>query len=81
MKVDLRSENEDEITRMETALRDCVAAGVKDEMDNARERTRGKLEWKVNLIGSRPGGELVTGFRVTGSFAVCRRFSWEQIEE
>lgn len=58
MKVDLRSENEDEITRMETALRDCVAAGVKDEMDNARERTRGKLEWKVNLIGSRPGGEL-----------------------
>jgi tripeptide aminopeptidase len=58
LKVDLRSENEDEITRMETALRDCVAAGVKDETDNARERTRGKLEWKVNLIGSRPGGEL-----------------------
>jgi tripeptide aminopeptidase len=58
LKVDLRSENEDEITRMETALRDCVAAGVKDEMDNARDRTRGKLEWKINLIGSRPGGEL-----------------------
>jgi len=58
LKVDLRSENEDEITRMESALRDCIAAGVKDEMDNARERTRGKLEWKVNLIGSRPGGEL-----------------------
>jgi tripeptide aminopeptidase len=58
LKVDLRSENEDEITRMEIALRDCVAAGVKDEMDNARDRTRGKLEWKINLIGSRPGGEL-----------------------
>jgi tripeptide aminopeptidase len=58
LKVDLRSENEDEITRMETALRDCMAAGVKDEMDNARDRTRGKLEWKMNLIGSRPGGEL-----------------------
>jgi tripeptide aminopeptidase len=58
LKVDLRSENEDEITRMETALRDCIAAGVKDEMDNARDRTRGKLEWKINLIGSRPGGEL-----------------------
>jgi len=39
-------------------LRDCVAAGVKDEMDNARERNRGKLEWKINQIGSRPGGEL-----------------------
>lgn len=58
LKVDLRSENEDEITRMEAALRECMAAGVKDEMDNARDRSRGKLEWKVNLIGSRPGGEL-----------------------
>lgn len=58
LKVDLRSENEDEIVRLESSLRDCVAAGVKDEMDNARERSRGKLEWKVNQIGSRPGGEL-----------------------
>jgi tripeptide aminopeptidase len=58
LKVDLRSESEDEIIRMETALRDCIAAGVKDEMDNARDRTKGKLDWKVNQIGSRPGGEL-----------------------
>jgi acetylornithine deacetylase/succinyl-diaminopimelate desuccinylase-like protein len=58
LKVDLRSENEDEISRLESALRECVAAGVKDEMDNARERNRGKLEWKINQIGSRPGGEL-----------------------
>jgi tripeptide aminopeptidase len=59
LKVDLRSENEDEITRMEAALRECVAAGVKDEMDNSRDRSRGKLEWKINVIGSRPGGELI----------------------
>jgi len=59
LKVDLRSENEEEIARMESALRDCIAAGVKDEMDSARDRTRGKLEWKINLIGSRPGGELI----------------------
>ena len=58
LKVDLRSESEDEITRMENALRDCMAAGVKDEMDNSRDRSRGKLEWKIDLIGSRPGGEL-----------------------
>jgi tripeptide aminopeptidase len=58
LKVDLRSENEDELARLESALRDCVAAGVKDEMDNARERSRGKLDWRVNQIGSRPGGEL-----------------------
>jgi acetylornithine deacetylase/succinyl-diaminopimelate desuccinylase-like protein len=58
LKVDLRSESEDEIARMEIALRESIAAGVRDEMDNARERSRGKLEWKINLIGSRPGGEL-----------------------
>ncbi len=58
LKVDLRSENEDEIVRMENALRECIAAGVKDEMGNSRERSRGKLEWKLNVIGSRPGGEL-----------------------
>ncbi len=58
LKVDLRSENEDEIVRMEAALRECIAAGVRDEMDNARDRTRGKLDWRLNLIGSRPGGEL-----------------------
>jgi tripeptide aminopeptidase len=59
LKVDLRSESEDEIVRMENALRECMAAGVKDEMDNSRDRSRGKLEWKLNLIGSRPGGDLL----------------------
>jgi tripeptide aminopeptidase len=58
LKVDLRSENEDEITRMEAALRESMAAGVKDEIDNSRDRSRGKLDWKLNVIGSRPGGEL-----------------------
>jgi acetylornithine deacetylase/succinyl-diaminopimelate desuccinylase-like protein len=58
LKVDLRSESEDELVRLESALRDCIAAGVKDEMDNARDRSKGKLDWKVELIGSRPGGEL-----------------------
>jgi acetylornithine deacetylase/succinyl-diaminopimelate desuccinylase-like protein len=58
LKVDLRSEEEGEITRLEAALRECVAAGVRDEMDNAREPSKGKLEWRVELIGSRPGGEL-----------------------
>ena len=58
LKVDLRSESEEELVRLESALRDCIATGAKDEMDNARDRTKGKLEWKVELIGSRPGGEL-----------------------
>jgi tripeptide aminopeptidase len=58
LKVDIRSESEEELGRLESALRDCMAAGVRDEMDNARDRSKGKLEWKMNVIGSRPGGEL-----------------------
>jgi acetylornithine deacetylase/succinyl-diaminopimelate desuccinylase-like protein len=58
LKVDIRSESETELTRVETALRDCIAAGVRDEMDNARDRTKGKLSFDVELLGSRPGGEL-----------------------
>jgi tripeptide aminopeptidase len=58
LKVDIRSESEDELVRLENALRECIAAGVRDEMDSARDRSRGKLEFKVELFGSRPGGEL-----------------------
>ncbi|HYL86297.1 MAG TPA: M20/M25/M40 family metallo-hydrolase [Candidatus Angelobacter sp.] len=58
IKVDIRSESEEELTRLESALRECIAAGVRDEMDFARDRSRGPLEWKVELLGRRPGGEL-----------------------
>jgi len=58
LKVDIRSESEDELARLESALRECIAAGVRDEMESARDRSKGKLEWKVELLGSRPGGEL-----------------------
>jgi tripeptide aminopeptidase len=58
LKVDIRSESESELTRLETALRDCIAAGVRDENESARDRSRGRLNFKVDLLGSRPGGEL-----------------------
>jgi acetylornithine deacetylase/succinyl-diaminopimelate desuccinylase-like protein len=58
LKVDIRSESEDELARLEAALRESMAAGVRDEMESARDRSKGKLEWKVELLGSRPGGEL-----------------------
>jgi tripeptide aminopeptidase len=61
LKVDVRSENEDELARLETALRECIAAGVRDEMESARDRSKGDLGWKVELLGSRPGGELPAG--------------------
>jgi len=58
LKVDIRSESDDELARLESALRECIAAGVRDEMESSRDRSRGKLEFKVELLGSRPGGEL-----------------------
>jgi tripeptide aminopeptidase len=58
LKVDVRSESEDELLRLENALRECMAAGVRDEMESSRDRSKGKLEWKVEILGSRPGGEL-----------------------
>jgi tripeptide aminopeptidase len=58
LKVDIRSESEDELIRLESALRECIAAGVRDEAESSRDRSKGKLEWKVELLGSRPGGEL-----------------------
>src|SRR5256885_8135589 len=59
LKVDIRSESEDELSKLESALRECISAGVRDEMDSVRDRSKGKLEWKVELLGSRPGGELL----------------------
>ncbi len=58
LKVDLRSESEGELIRLESALRESVGAGIRDEMEASRDRSKGKLEWKLDLLGSRPGGEL-----------------------
>ena len=67
LKVDVRSESESELTRLESALRECMAAGVRDEMESSRDRSRGKLEWKVQLLGSRPGGELTAASPLLGA--------------
>ncbi|GAC1618068.1 MAG: M20/M25/M40 family metallo-hydrolase [Candidatus Acidiferrum sp.] len=67
LKVDLRSESEEELSRLENALRECVLAGVRDEMEASRDRSRGKLEWKVTMLGSRPGGELPLDSPLLGS--------------
>jgi tripeptide aminopeptidase len=58
LKVDIRSENEDELVKLESALRESIIAGVRDEMESSRDRSKGKLEWKIDVLGTRPGGEL-----------------------
>jgi tripeptide aminopeptidase len=61
MKVDLRSESEPELSRLETALRKDIQAGLDEEM--AASRKRGlyavtPLNLEFNVLGVRPGGEL-----------------------
>ncbi|HEY6946395.1 MAG TPA: M20/M25/M40 family metallo-hydrolase [Candidatus Acidoferrum sp.] len=67
IKVDIRSEDEAELARLEAALREAIAAGVRDEMQPPRDRSKGNLEWKVELLGSRPGGELPANSPLLGA--------------
>src|SRR5712692_7898262 len=67
IKVDLRSESEPELDRLETALREAIREGVDEEMEASRESEKGgrpesgKLEIKVRVLGIRPGGQLPEG--------------------
>jgi len=56
-KVDLRSESEAELNRLEAALREAIQEGLEQEMAAARVRNT-KLEVKFRLLGIRPAGEL-----------------------
>jgi len=78
LKVDIRSESEDELVRLEAALRECMAAGVRDEMESVRDRSKGKLEWKVELLGSRPGGELKADSPLLAALHVADEFVGNQ---
>jgi len=75
LKVDVRSESEDELLRLENALRECMAAGVRDEMESSRDRSKGKLEWKVEILGSRPGGELGSDSPLLASLRAADEFT------
>ena len=56
VKVDLRSEDEGQLTRMENALRDAMQAGVRDEA--AASRSKDSLQLNFRSLGTRPGGVL-----------------------
>ena len=61
MKVDMRSESEDELVRLEIALRECLAAGIRDEALATPRYAGAKLESRMVSLGSRPGGEVHHG--------------------
>jgi tripeptide aminopeptidase len=57
VKVDLRSESDTELTRMESALRDAMQTGMAAE-NSARRSGDSSLQMKVRSLGSRPAGKL-----------------------
>jgi tripeptide aminopeptidase len=57
LKVDLRSEDEAELGRLETALRDAMQSGVRDELAMS-DWPADALELTFRLLGARPAGKL-----------------------
>jgi acetylornithine deacetylase/succinyl-diaminopimelate desuccinylase-like protein len=63
IKVDLRSESDAELDRLENFLRESLQNGIEEEMSAARQRGAVHseaeiLRSKVTVIGARPGGQL-----------------------
>ena len=57
VKVDLRSEDEDQITRMENALRDAMQIGARDEVSASRS-AKDSMQVSFRSLGTRPAGSL-----------------------
>jgi tripeptide aminopeptidase len=57
VKVDLRSEDEAEVSKMERALRDAMQSGAREEMSTAHDEQQ-TLRVIVRSLGSRPAGKL-----------------------
>ncbi len=62
IKVDLRSESEPELSKLESFLRESIQSGVDEEMAAARDRGMGGggnvLDLKISVLGVLPAGEL-----------------------
>jgi len=57
VKIDLRSEEESELDRLESALRESMQAGMKDEMSGGHSSSD-TLQLNVRSLGARPSGKL-----------------------
>jgi tripeptide aminopeptidase len=60
VKIDLRSEDDSELNRMESALRDAMQAGIKEEMGAMPDGRldADPLEVKFRSLGARPAGKI-----------------------
>ena len=57
VKIDLRSEEESELNRMETALRDAMQAGLREET-SANHASNDSLQVNLRSLGARPAGKI-----------------------
>ena len=57
LKVDLRSETEGELNRLENAMRSAMQSGIAAENSSSRSGTE-SLQLKIASLGSRPAGKL-----------------------
>jgi tripeptide aminopeptidase len=73
VKVDLRSEDEAELTKMEAALRDAMQAGIKEEMAAARDLST-PLQLASRSLGLRPSGKLPENSPLLDSIRNVDRF-------
>jgi tripeptide aminopeptidase len=79
IKVDIRSEQERDISRVETALRDAIKSGIQEEMAASNARGVGTagvagIEMQLKLLGARPGGDLAAGSPLLQSVMDADRF-------
>ncbi len=67
MKIDIRSEAEEEIDRLEEALRKAVHEAMAEENAWARKKSS-PLQVEIVMIGRRPAGEIASSARVVKVF-------------
>jgi tripeptide aminopeptidase len=83
IKVDIRSERETEIGRVEAALRDAIRDGIREEAASSTARGGasaggGGLELQSEVLGVRPGGELPPNSPLLMSLKEADRFLGNQ---
>jgi tripeptide aminopeptidase len=74
VKVDLRSEEESEVTKMESSLRATMEAGIKEEMAGAARDSAAALQVSFRSLGLRPSGKLPENSPLLDSVRSVDRF-------
>jgi tripeptide aminopeptidase len=73
VKVDLRSESEDQLNRMESTLRDAMQAGARDEAGAARSG-KDAIQVTFRPIGARPAGSVAEDSALVQAIRDADRF-------